>query len=89
MNKIDELGFINEQIKALTARKQELSDAVSNEYDTGVNLGSEFIAEIKLLQRETINGSKLAESLSLPAEVVNKFKKTTAYISVSTKRISK
>lgn len=85
---IDELGTINEQIKALEARAKELKAHVANQFGEGAIAGSEFFAKVTLSQRNTLDGKSLAAELGATAEQVARFTKTTSVITVKTERVT-
>jgi len=84
---VDELGSINEQIKALEVRAKQLKDAVANEFGEGATLGRDFVCKVILSQRATINAKGIVEELEVPQEVVDRFTKISAVITVKTERV--
>jgi len=84
---VDELGSINDQIKALEARAKELKAHVANEFGEGATAGHDYVAKVILSQRGTLDGKGLAAELGATAEQIQKFTKTTAIITVKTERV--
>jgi predicted phage-related endonuclease len=85
---IDELGSINEQIKALEARAKELKAEVANQFGEGAVAGAEFSAKVTLSQRNTLDGKALAAELGATAEQIAKFTKVSSIITIKTERIT-
>ena len=84
---VDELGSINEQIKALEARAKELKEVVANEFGEGATLGRDFVCKITLSQRATLNAKGIVEELAVPQDVVDRFTKISSVITVKTERV--
>jgi predicted phage-related endonuclease len=85
---VDELGSINDQIKALEARAKELKAHVANEFGEGSTVGNEYVAKVILSQRGTLDGKALAAELGATAEQIQKFTKISSIITVKTERIT-
>lgn len=84
---VDELGSINDQIKALEARAKELKAHVANEFGEGATAGNEYVAKVILSQRGTLDGKGLAAELGATAEQIQKFTKVSSVITIKTERI--
>ena len=84
---VDELGSINEQIKALELRAKELKEVVANEFGEGATLGRDFVCKITLSQRATLNAKGIVEELAVPQDVVDRFTKISSVITVKTERV--
>jgi predicted phage-related endonuclease len=84
---VDELGNINEQIKALEARAKELKEHLANSYGEGAFAGAQFSAKITLSQRNTLDGKALAAELNATPEQLKKFTKVTSVITVKNETI--
>ena len=84
---VDELGSINDQIKALEARAKELKAHVANEFGEGATAGNEYVAKVILSQRGTLDGKGLAAELGATAEQIQKFTKISSVITIKTERI--
>ena len=85
---VDELGSINDQIKALEARAKELKAHVANEFGEGATAGNEYVAKVTLSQRGTLDGKALAAELGATAEQIAKFTKISSVITVKTERVA-
>lgn len=85
---VDELGSINDQIKALEARAKELKAHVANEFGEGATAGNEYVAKVILSQRGTLDGKALAAELGATAEQIQKFTKVSSVITVKTERVA-
>lgn len=85
---VDELGSINDQIKALEARAKELKAHVANEFGEGATAGNEYVAKVTLSQRGTLDGKALAAELGATAEQIAKFTKVSSVITVKTERVA-
>ena len=84
---VDELGLINEQIKALEARAKELKAVVANEFGEGATAGKQFVCKISLSQRKTLDAKGIVNELQVPADVVDRFTKISSVITVKTERV--
>lgn len=84
---VDELGSINDQIKALEARAKELKATVANEFGEGATAGHDYVAKVILSQRGTLDGKGLAAELGATAEQIQKFTKVSSVITIKTERI--
>ena len=84
---VDELGLINEQIKALEARAKELKEVVANEFGEGATVGQNFVCKISLSQRKTLDAKGIVSELAVPADVVERFTKISSVITVKTERV--
>ena len=85
---VDELGSINDQIKALEARAKELKAHVANEFGEGATAGNDYVAKVTLSQRGTLDGKGLAAELGATAEQIQKFTKISSVITIKTERIT-
>lgn len=85
---VDELGSINDQIKALETRAKELKAHVANEFGEGATVGNEYVAKVTLSQRGTLDGKGLAAELGATAEQIQKYTKVSSIITVKTERVT-
>jgi hypothetical protein len=83
--KIDELGALLSQIKALT----EQADAIKDELKDEANLsgqrkfeGDGFVATYIEANRSTVDWKAIAKVLNIPAELIAEYTKTSAVFSV-------
>jgi uncharacterized small protein (DUF1192 family) len=83
---IDRLGFLQQEIEALKAKETLLKDELKNQGE-GVQVGKYFTTDVKLSQRSTVDHKALLTELEVPADLIAKYSKSTAVISITVKAI--
>lgn len=83
---VDRLGRLQEQIKSLQAQESLLKDELKNQGE-GVQVGQYYTSEVKLYQKTTVDNKGLYTELSVPADLIAKYSKSTAVISINVKPI--
>jgi hypothetical protein len=88
LNLVDRLGQLQDQIKALQEQETLLKDELKNQGE-GVQVGQYYTSEVKLSQRTLVDNKAVFAELSVPADLIAKYSKTTAVISINVKPIIK
>ena len=83
---VDRLGYLQDQIKALQEEESALKDELKNKGE-GVQVGDYYTSDVKLSQRTTVDNKALYSELAVPQDLIAKFSKTTAVISISVRPI--
>lgn len=85
INPIDELGALQAQIKELTKQAEAIKDSIKEEASmTGQRVweGDAYQALYVETNRSNIDWAGIAKELSIPAELIAKYTKTSAVYSV-------
>jgi hypothetical protein len=85
-HQVDVLGDLLAEIDRLQSQADLIKDQLKN-LGEGVRVGDNYTSEVKLYQKTTVDHKAVYAELSVPADLIAKYSKSTAVISLTVKAI--
>jgi hypothetical protein len=84
-NDIDAMVALDKQIKELEKKLVAAKADIANKYGEGEHRGNTYGVLVTLSQRSTVGWKKLADEAKIPMDMIAKYTKTSAIITVTSK----
>ncbi len=84
-NDIDAMVALDKQIKELEKKLVAAKNDIANKYGEGEHKGGTHSVLVTLSQRSTVGWKKLADEAKIPMDMIAKYTKTSAVITVTPK----
>tara|TARA_R110000868_G_scaffold167340_1_gene401619 strand:- start:954 stop:1232 length:279 start_codon:yes stop_codon:yes gene_type:complete len=84
-NDIDAMVALDKQIKELEKKLVAAKNDIANKYGEGEHKGDVYSALVTLSQRSTVAWKKVADEAKIPLDMIAKYTKTSAIITVTAK----
>lgn len=85
-HQVDILGDLEAQIKDLQSKADFIKDQIKN-LGEGVIAGSNYVSDVKLYQRTTVDHKGVYAELEVPPALIAKYSKSAAVISLTVKAV--
>ena len=84
-NDIDAMVALDKQIKELEKKLVAAKADIANKYGEGEHRGNTYGVLVTLSQRSTVAWKKVADEAKIPLDMIAKYTKTSAIITVTSK----
>ena len=84
-NDIDAMVALDKQIKELEKKLVAAKADIANKYGEGEHKGNTYSVLVTLSQRSTVAWKKVADEAKTPLDIIAKYTKTSAIITVTAK----